>query len=815
MNKLFLMLLLFCLFLNAQERKSTHQIHKEIYGKQYEIIKSENDLTGSDILPLNKSVSKSLDRSIFGFLPYWEYFNGNYQYIRYDLVSHIGVFDFSVSSTGIIGNPSGWPWTNVINSAHAAGTKVIMVVANFDADEIRSLITNEVNKQTFFANAKAKIESFNLDGINIDFEAMYSADQGSRINSFMADLTNYLKTNVSQDIEVSFASPAVNWGNNWDLLGLAESCDYLFIMGYDFFGSWSTISGPTAPLTGGSINLTNTINSQYASVVSAYPNKLILGIAYFGGQFETETNAENSTVIDYVTNRFYRDTYSQAQVYGRLWSTKYKVPWYRWEADNWQQVWFDDEESLGLKYDLALSNNLKGVGMWALGYDGQRQELWNLIDQKFGSGNIPAPAKPQSFSLSGLGDKTISFNFEVPQGATGYKIFISKDGINFTDSVDVSSSSPFITNLSNDSVYYFKTKAYNSSGSSQFTEVLGAIPSSQTQKILVVNGFDRTSGTNNTFNYIRQYGQPILDAGFKFVSASNEAVFKDYVNLNDYEIVIWMLGDESTSDETFNQFEQERVISYLDNGGKLFVTGSEIGWDLDEKGGAADRSFYNAYLKADYYDDAPNGSSGSYYFAEPIANQMFDGISNIAFDNGTHGTFDVDWPDAIKPLNGSVGVLKYLNVNTTAGFAGVAYKGNFPAGSKEGAIVHLAIPFEAMYLLEDRKEVMEKVLTFFEGTVSLEETNEGIQPNSFAVSQNYPNPFNPTTSIEYSVAGNEYVSLRVYDMLGNEISTLVNEVKSPGSYKVSFDGSNLSSGVYFYHFNAGNYSSINKMILLK
>ena len=52
-------------------------------------------------------------------------------------------------------------------------------------------------------------------------------------------------------------------------------------------------------------------------------------------------------------------------------------------------------------------------------------------------------------------------------------------------------------------------------------------------------------------------------------------------------------------------------------------------------------------------------------------------------------------------------------------------------------------------------------------------------------------------------------------MLGNEISTLVNEVKSPGNYKINFDGSNLSSGVYFYHFNAGNYSSINKMILLK
>ena len=96
------------------------------------------------------------------------------------------------------------------------------------------------------------------------------------------------------------------------------------------------------------------------------------------------------------------------------------------------------------------------------------------------------------------------------------------------------------------------------------------------------------------------------------------------------------------------------------------------------------------------------------------------------------------------------------------------------------------------------------------------EIKEQIQHSlSYSLSQNYPNPFNPTTSIEYSVARNEYVSLKVYDILGNEISTLVNEVKSPGSYKVNFNGSNLSSGIYFYKFNAGNYSSINKMILLK
>ena len=97
----------------------------------------------------------------------------------------------------------------------------------------------------------------------------------------------------------------------------------------------------------------------------------------------------------------------------------------------------------------------------------------------------------------------------------------------------------------------------------------------------------------------------------------------------------------------------------------------------------------------------------------------------------------------------------------------------------------------------------------------IEITYHAAIPNEYSLDQNFPNPFNPATIIQYSVMGNEFVTLIVYDILGNKISTLVNEVKSPGSYKINFDGSKLSSGVYFYHFNAGNYSSINKMILLK
>jgi predicted acyl esterase len=94
-------------------------------------------------------------------------------------------------------------------------------------------------------------------------------------------------------------------------------------------------------------------------------------------------------------------------------------------------------------------------------------------------------------------------------------------------------------------------------------------------------------------------------------------------------------------------------------------------------------------------------------------------------------------------------------------------------------------------------------------------TVETTNPTKFELSQNYPNPFNPNTVINYSVAKTEKVELRVYDMLGKEVQTLVNDLKNPGSYNVVFNAANLSSGVYFYRLTAGNFTDIKKMTLVK
>ena len=88
-------------------------------------------------------------------------------------------------------------------------------------------------------------------------------------------------------------------------------------------------------------------------------------------------------------------------------------------------------------------------------------------------------------------------------------------------------------------------------------------------------------------------------------------------------------------------------------------------------------------------------------------------------------------------------------------------------------------------------------------------------PKDFKLEQNYPNPFNPTTTIQYQLPSDARVTLKVYDILGGEVATLVNEEQEAGYREVQFNGSNIASGMYIYRLTSGNFSSIKKMLMIK
>ncbi|MBK6771859.1 MAG: T9SS type A sorting domain-containing protein [Ignavibacteria bacterium] len=105
---------------------------------------------------------------------------------------------------------------------------------------------------------------------------------------------------------------------------------------------------------------------------------------------------------------------------------------------------------------------------------------------------------------------------------------------------------------------------------------------------------------------------------------------------------------------------------------------------------------------------------------------------------------------------------------------------------------------------------------FISDTVLTKINNTNIEiPGNYKLYQNYPNPFNPSTKIKYDIKIDGLVTLKVYNILGMEVASLVNEVKQAGRYEAEFNGSNLGSGVYYYRLQAGDFSETKRMLLLK
>jgi hypothetical protein len=155
-------------------------------------------------------------------------------------------------------------------------------------------------------------------------------------------------------------------------------------MGYNFYGSGSSTSGPSSPLTGGSYNMNNTVYTQYRQVQQNHPEKLILGVPYYGNHWTTDTADPRSSVVDHIEPLTFAVAQSQSQTYGLLWDSISQTPWYRYhDGAHWHQVWFDNADSLRLKYQLALNAGLQGVGMWCLGNDSGRTEPWDLLYEQF------------------------------------------------------------------------------------------------------------------------------------------------------------------------------------------------------------------------------------------------------------------------------------------------------------------------------------------------------------------------------------------------------------------------------------------------
>ena len=121
--------------------------------------------------------------------------------------------------------------------------------------------------------------------------------------------------------------------------------------------------------------------------------------------------------------------------------------------------------------------------------------------------------------------------------------------------------------------------------------------------------------------------------------------------------------------------------------------------------------------------------------------------------------------------------------------------------------------WENLALFDFTGELLSSISAFDSTATSIDEDISKI--NEFKLDQNYPNPYNPKTSIQYSISNKQFVTLKVYNLLGREVATLVNENKEAGNYMINLDASILPSGVYIYKLQAGDYVQTRKMTLVK
>ncbi len=337
---------------------------------------------------------------------------------------------------------------------------------------------------------------------------------------------------------------------------------------------------------------------------------------------------------------------------------------------------------------------------------------------------LPGQVTGITAESAGSGSVTISWDQPIASAAngdapTGYMVYGSTNGYGFDGGTFVAGGATTTYTYNglglSEGVYYFKVAAVNAGGEGKASEVVAATPYGGTKNILIVNGFDRLGRTqnpvqagaerarprqSNSFDYAVQVASAIEanNASLVIDTASNEKVISGDIVLTDYEAVFWILGEESSADDTFDATEQSLAANFLTAGGKLFVSGAEIAWDLDNLGNG--QSFYNNSLRADYVADDANT-----YDVQGASGSIFDGLS-FSFDDGSQ-FYDVNFPDVISPLGGATVALTY--VGGTGGTAAIQYDSG---GSSK--LVNLGFPYETVTSEANRNAVMQRVLDFFE-----------------------------------------------------------------------------------------------------
>lgn len=367
--------------------------------------------------------TKSVNRIVYGYYPYWMH---DLTTIRWEALTHMAWFAVEMNSSGQATSKHGWPDSATVTAAHNAGVRVDLAFTLFDSNGIATLCNSATNRARAVDTMVDLMQEGGADGVSVDFEGV-PASARDNFTALIAELRDELDGRGLTDAQISIAGPAVDWSKAFDLAALLDHADYYFIMGYDFFWSGSGRAGPS-----GIMRITEDWSgiasycglrsiAYYTSLIpDAKRSQIIYGVPYYGREWTTTTNQMGAPTIANVAAVSYAAAMEDlAAGRQRQWHDGIKNPWYVWqEGGQWHQVYYDDAESLAAKYDMALAQNLGGVGMWALNHDSGHTELWDLLEQKFGA----EPAQPPGHRFDPIPIKAFPFHDErdTSEGPSGY-----------------------------------------------------------------------------------------------------------------------------------------------------------------------------------------------------------------------------------------------------------------------------------------------------------------------------------------------------------------------------------------------------------
>lgn len=346
--------------------------------------KGETTTTVSTVLT-KKVLNKHYD--IFGWHPYWM---GD-AYLEYDfkLLSHVAYFSYEVNpANGSAETIHDWLTTPLVDSARASNPdcKILLTITCFGSSDNQKFLSNTAAQITAANTIISLLDQRKADGVSIDFEGVPSSVAGP----FTTFLQQFATALHKKNYILTLAIPAIDYNHVYNIAELNKYVDLYVLMGYGYYGSFSSQPGPISPLVSSDQWGVASIDSSVAYYLrQGMPKQqLLVGLPYYGAFWQSQTTSsgdDSLTFLEYLTYTSYME---QVAGYAMLDSLSISSFSDQMKKDIFHHYWGEDTTSLSMKFDWIISKGLKGLGIWALGYDNGRDELWNLLGAKFGTDSM-------------------------------------------------------------------------------------------------------------------------------------------------------------------------------------------------------------------------------------------------------------------------------------------------------------------------------------------------------------------------------------------------------------------------------------------